>query len=249
AQTLYLMPVSLFGMSVSAAELPAMAQEAGGDDTAELRRRIDTGLARIAFFVIPSAVAFLTLGGVIAGLIYKTGSFGEQDAIHVWAVLAGSAVGLLAATQGRLYNSAFYALGDPRTPLRYAVVRVTLGTALGLGAALYGVRALGLDPRWGTAGLTAASGLAAWVEFVFLRGALIRRIGATGLPMGHYAKLWGSAGVAALAGWGLSRLPLGTGAILPALIILAGFAMVYGASTLSLGLPEARAVLRALDPR
>jgi putative peptidoglycan lipid II flippase len=249
AQTLYLMPVSLFGMSVSAAELPAMAQEAGGGDTTELRRRIDAGLARIAYFVIPSAVAFLTLGGVIAGLIYRTGSFGEGDALHVWAVLAGSAIGLLAATQGRLYNSAFYALGDPRTPLRYAIIRVTLGTALGLGAALYGVRALELDPRWGTAGLTAASGLAAWVEFVLLRGALTRRVGLTGLAMGHYAKLWASAGVAALAGWGLSHLPLGDGAILPAIIVLTGFAIVYGASTLSLGLPEARAVLRALAPK
>jgi putative peptidoglycan lipid II flippase len=249
AQTLYLMPVSLFGMSVSAAELPAMAQEAGGGDTTELRRRIDAGLARIAYFVIPSAVAFLTLGGVIAGLIYRTGSFGERDALHVWAVLAGSAIGLLAATQGRLYNSAFYALGDPRTPLRYAIIRVTLGTALGLTAALYGVRALELDPRWGTAGLTAASGLAAWVEFVLLRGALTRRVGSTGLPGTRYLVLWGAALAAGGAGWGMSFVMARSDAIIGGLMILGTFAITYGLVTLAARVPEAQQVLASVRRR
>ena len=45
--------------------------------------------------------------------------------------LAGSAVGLLASTLGRLYSSTYYALGDTRTPLNCAIVRVALTTVLG----------------------------------------------------------------------------------------------------------------------
>ena len=89
-----------------------------------LRRRLDAGLRRIAFFVVPSAVAFLALGDVIAAALLQTGRFRHDDAVYVWGILAGSAVGLLASTLGRLYSSTYYALRDTRTPLRYALVRV-----------------------------------------------------------------------------------------------------------------------------
>ena len=98
---------------------------------AQLRRRLDAGLRQIAFFIVPSAMAFLALGDVIVGVLYRTGRFNERDVIYVWAILAGSTVGLLASTLGRLYSSTYYALHDTRTPLAFAVVRVVLTTALG----------------------------------------------------------------------------------------------------------------------
>ena len=69
AQTLYMLPVSLFGMSVSAAELPVFSSALGetGEVNSYLRNRLNAGLRQIAFFVIPSAMAFLLLGDVIAG--------------------------------------------------------------------------------------------------------------------------------------------------------------------------------------
>src|SRR5919109_112629 len=171
AQTLYILPVSLFGMSVSAAELPAMSSARGNaqEMAAYLRQRLDAGLRRVAFFVIPSAIAFLALGDVIAAAIYQSGHFTHADVIYVWGILAGAAVGLLAATLGRLYASAYYALGDTRTPLYFAVVRIALGTGFGYLCAIPLPSALGIDPRWGVAGLTAASSLAGWVELALLR--------------------------------------------------------------------------------
>src|SRR6185369_1126568 len=126
AQSLYTLPVSLFGMSVSAAELPAMSKTIGATEVVAetLRRRLDAGLKRISFFIVPSAVAFLALGDVIAAVLYQTGKFTRADAIYVWTILAGAAVGLLASTLGRLYSSTYYALQDTRTPLLYAVLRV-----------------------------------------------------------------------------------------------------------------------------
>ena len=107
AQSLYTLPVSLFGMSVSAAELPAMSKTIGATEVVAetLRRRLDAGLKRISFFIVPSAVAFLALGDVIAAVLYQTGKFNHADAIYVWTILAGAAVGLLASTLGRLYSS------------------------------------------------------------------------------------------------------------------------------------------------
>src|SRR4029079_1795749 len=52
AQLLYTLPVSLFGMSVSAAVLPAMSGVAGveGAKHDAIRDRLNAGLRRIAFF-------------------------------------------------------------------------------------------------------------------------------------------------------------------------------------------------------
>lgn len=237
AQTVYLLPVSLFGMSVSAAELPAMAREGIAAPDA-LRARIDAGLRQIAFFVIPSAAAMLLLGQVIAATIYQSGSFATGDAMHVWAVLAGSAVGLLAATQGRLYNSAFYALGDPRTPLRFAVARVTLATILGTVAALYGPRAFSINPRWGTAGLTFVSGGAAWVEFVLLRRAMNARIGHTGIGLAELGRLWALALAAGGAGWGMSRLLPPLGPVTTGVLVLGTFGATYLGGAAALKVPQ-----------
>src|SRR5206468_3358182 len=195
AQLLYTLPVSLFGMSVAAAELPAlsgMSSTDGLDASAleTLRRRLDSGLRQIAFFVVPSAVAFLALGDVIAAALLQTGRFSHDDAVWVWRILAGSAVGLLASTLGRLYSSAYYALRDTRTPLRYAIVRVVLTTVLGYLFAIPLPQWLGLEPLWGSAGLTASAGMAGWVEMLLLRRTLNARIGRTGLPADYVIKLW-----------------------------------------------------------
>src|SRR5437588_3380432 len=133
AQLISLLPISLFGMSVAAAELPQMSSTLGTDEEihAGLRTRMARGLRQIAFFVIPSVIAFIAIGNAIVAALYQGGRFGAGDTLYVWYILIGSTVGLLAVTLGRLYSSAFYALRDTKTPLRYAMMRVALTGVLG----------------------------------------------------------------------------------------------------------------------
>jgi putative peptidoglycan lipid II flippase len=245
AQSLYTLPVSLFGMSVSAAELPAMSKSLGATEVVAetLRRRLDAGLQRISFFIVPSAVAFLALGDVIAAVLYQTGKFTRQDSIYVWTILAGSAVGLLASTLGRLYSSTYYALQDTKTPLVYAVVRVVLTTILGYLFSIPVPRWLGIDPRLGAAGLTISAGLAGWVEFVLLRRSLNRRIGHTGLTFSYTAKLWVGALAGVLVGWGLKLLVLGWRPIPLAIVVLGGYGVTYFAIGYLFGLTQARIII------
>jgi putative peptidoglycan lipid II flippase len=243
AQTLYTLPVSLFGMSVSAAELPEMSAALG--DHGYLNRRLNAGLRHIAFLVVPSAMAFLALGDVLTAGLFQTGRFNAADSRYVWAIVAGSAVGLLAQTMGRLYSSTYYALRDTRTPLRFAVVRVLLTTGLGYLFALPLPRWLGIDPAWGVAGLTASAGIAGWVEFLLLRASLNRRIGGTGIPAVLAARLWGAALVAAAAGWG-EKWAIGLGRPVPihAAVILGVYGLMYFAMTYALDIEESAAVVR-----
>ena len=248
AQSLYTLPVSLFGMSVSAAELPTMAKALGATEViAEtLRHRLDAGLKRIAFFIVPSSMAFVALGDVIAAVLYQTGQFKHNDAVYVWAILAGSAVGLLASTLGRLYSSTYYALHDTRTPLRYALLRVALTTALGYLCALPLPRELGIDPKWGVAGLTASAGISGWVEFVLLRRTLNKRIGRTGLSFPFVGKLWLGAAAGAAAGWAFKLLFRQLHPIPLAIVVLGAYGVIYFAITSALGLAEARKVIDRL---
>jgi len=250
AQTLYLLPVSLFGMSVSAAELPQMSGAIGDErQVAEtLRARLDAGLRQIAFFVVPSAAAFLALGDVIVGAIYRTGQFTQLDVTYVWGILAGSTVGLLASTLGRLYSSTYYALLDTRTPLRFAIVRVVLTTVLGYLCAVPLPPAIGIAPRWGVAGLTISAGIASWVEFTLLRRTLNQRIGRTGLRPDYVAKLWIAAIAAAAVGLGVRysfvhHFGYRHSPILVAVLVLMPYGLAYFAGAWILGLAEARTFL------
>jgi len=251
AQTLYTLPVSLFGMSVSAAELPVMSGALGGADEVAglLRTRMNSGLRQITFLVVPSVVGFLALGDVIVAAIYQSGRFTHADGIYVWGILAGSTVGLLASTLGRLYSSGYYALRDTRTPLRFAIVRVLLTSLLGYLAALPLPRVLGIEPRWGVAGLTISAGIASWVEFTLLQRGIRRRIGQVGVPPAFLAQVWLAALIAAAAARGVLIAIGPRGPIVLAAIVLSVYGILFfGVSTL-LKLPEGQAMLGILRRR
>jgi putative peptidoglycan lipid II flippase len=245
AQTLYTLPVSLFGMSVTAAELPAMSGTIGDSESVAniLRSRLNNGLRQIAFLVIPSVAGFLILGDVIVAGIYQSGHFGHKDVLYVWGTLVGSTVGLLASTLGRLYSSAFYALRDTRTPLRFAIIRVLLTTLLGYLAALPIPRILGIDPRWGVAGLTISAGIASWVEFTLLQKGIRARVGHVGVPIGFLVQVWLAALLAAAAGRGLTYAIGPRDHVFLAVVVLSLYGIVFFGVSLALKLPEARAMV------
>ncbi len=248
AQTISVLPISLFGMSVSAAELPAMSSTLGDDVgvAEQLRKRLDAGLQQIAFFVVPSAMALLLLGDVLSGVIYERGRFTHADSRYLWGILAGSAIGLLASTLGRLYSSTYYALRDTRTPLRFATVRVALTAGLGYLAAFYLPPLLGVDARWGVAGLTTSAGVAGWVEFSLLRHSLNRRIGRTGLHAPFVARLWIAAAAAAGAAWAVKLGVAGHHPLLVGAAVLAPYGLAYFVVAWLLGIPHATTIFTRL---
>ncbi len=243
-QTLALLPVSLFGMSISAAELPAMSRAIGsdeGDMRKLLAHRLNAGMRRMALFVIPASAGFIGLGDTIAALVYQTGLFTHQDVLYLWALLAGSGVGLLASTFGRLCSSTFYALRDTRTPLRFAIVRVILTIVLGYLFAFPLPRLLHLDPKLGLAGLTASAGIAGWIEFLLLRATLRKRVEPFSLPPGLALRLWSAALLAVAIIFPLKHFFDGH-PLIAGIILLPWYGALYLSGTLAFRVPEAWAI-------
>lgn len=249
AQILYTLPVSLFGMSVSAAELPAMSSAIGTtEEIAEiLRKKLNNGLQQIAFFVIPSAMAFLALGDVVVATIYQTGKFSVSDTRYVWTVLAAFAVGLLAATLGRLYSSTFYALHDTRTPLKFAIIRISMSILLGIIFALKVPGWLKVDDSWGTVGIALAAGISGWLELFLLRQNLTKRIGKTALGWANGAKLWSSAAFAALVALGVKFFIGSQHPIITGILVLAPYGVTYFVLTTIFGIAQTRSVLKRVE--
>lgn len=262
AQTIYMLPISVFGMSIAASELPQMSSETGSEEEVRraLRRRLDRGLRQVAFFVVPTMIAFVVIGRVIVAALYERGAFTPNTTLIVWYVLIGSAIGLLVATMGRLYSSAFYAMHDTRTPFRIAMARVAVGAALAL---LFGfplrdvfgslIRAAGLPVPEGGAmalgvvGISAASGIAGWLEFVLLRRGIHARVGRGEPKWPYFLKLLTAASCAGavalavdfhVAGRVVAGLPFPN--IVEAVLVCGAFGIVYFAVAFVLRVPEVR---------
>jgi putative peptidoglycan lipid II flippase len=130
--------------------------------------------------------------------------------------------------------------------LNYAVIRVALTTVLGYLAAIPLPRWLGLNPMWGTAGLTASAGLAGWVEMLLLRASLNRRIGPTGLASSYMAALWSAAALGAAAGWAVKLVLPTMHPALGAVAVLGTYGVVFLGVAFALRIPELRMIRRFL---
>jgi putative peptidoglycan lipid II flippase len=266
ALTLYMLPISLFGMSVAAAELPELARQRQADP-AVIRDRARAGIERISFYVVPSVVAFLLLGDVVVGALYQRGQFTATDTLWVWITLSGFAIGLLATTTSRLFSSTYFALRDTRTPARIATVRVVLTVVLGVALmlAFEGVRVQkwGLDLTvpagplgWvrvggkplGVFGLALGAGIAGWVEWWMLRSNLKGRIGSVGARAGVLVRMFAAALAGAAAAWALRWVvPVeGIDPALRAIPILGAFGVVYLGLASVFGLEETAVFTRRL---
>ncbi len=249
AQVIYFLPISLFAMSVAASDLPEMAREQ--NDPEALMRRLRTGLDRIGFYVLFSAVAFVTLGGLIVGALLERGQFNADQTVQVWWILAAYSLGLAASASARLLQNTCFAAGDAQGPARVAVVRLVLAAAVGLVLMFsfdsYAVvdghvqqlgdfRVLSAVPdadrtdravRLGAVGLALGSTVAAWVEYGILRHR-VRRMLAGRRPLRGPARrlapaVLTSAVLGGVLAWGLDPLPAPIGALLALMVV----GMVY----------------------
>jgi putative peptidoglycan lipid II flippase len=270
AQMLYVLPVSLFAMSVAAAELPVLST-IGAERLGELRTRVESGLGLITFLVAPTVVAYVVIGDLVVAALLQTGEFGRTDTVQVWMILAVHAIGLPATTGSRLLQSALYGLGKPRSAARIAIVRVAVALALGAllmfsfdrvvvgpeGLSVVGdvpaFRPLAADVRdsgavdeqkhLGAVGLALAAGAAALLEYLLLRRALRRQGLRIAMTTGRTLRTAVAAGISGIAAIAV-RFAVGdlTPVVAGAAAVVVT-AVVYLAASWRLGVPESRQVV------
>jgi len=137
ALPLYLLPVSLFGFSVAAAELAEMSRTTGGG--AGVAARLTPALRRVLVPAGYVTAAFLAASPQLVdglyGFVSRLLGRGLDDPAKILAiafVLTAFALGLPATMTARVTQNTLYSLGDVRGPARIAVVRLLVSVAVGL---------------------------------------------------------------------------------------------------------------------
>jgi putative peptidoglycan lipid II flippase len=272
ALVLFLLPIGLFGMSVAAAELPELSEvEVHDPETRrQFRLRLEDGMARIAWYVAPSATMFMIVGDVIVRAAFQHGSFRSSDTIVVWLTLAVFSMSLLASTSSRLLQNGLYALGDARTPARLGAMAVILAALIGL-AFMFPLDRLVVGPDgiegWGDifafgplpeaarnnpadiahlgiVGLALGTSISDWIEYRMLSRALAWRIGRTHLAGRWLNPIAAGCAAAAVVAVVAEALFGGLPSLVALVLVLAPAGLTYFAITRRLGVPEATIMSR-----
>lgn len=217
ASLLYLLPISLFAMSIAAAELPEMSRLA--TDPFAIRARLGRALEQVSFFMAFTTVVYVIAGRRVLGAVFSVVPGSELSAdgiVLAGLVLATYSLGLLALGASRIMQNTFYALGDAATPARVAVVRYAISAVVSVVVMLQMDRLLIYDAtiqgfenllaplrpleaairnnddlplRAGAAGLAFGATVGAWFEVVALRRRLVRRLGSDTVTSRRWRKL------------------------------------------------------------
>ena len=270
AQVLYILPISLFAMSIAAAELPEMSRNI---DSQHLGNRLNQGIKQTSFLMLLTSVIYVTIGDQIIGVIFQWGSFDRDDSIVVAATLAAYSLGIPAIGVSRIYQSALYANGDTKTPAFSATLRVIISLIIGLllmfpldrlfisnsalekvpgsivgdwGPLSQSLRSLHENPHLGAVGLAIGSAIAAWVEMLFLARETNKKVNPGTSPYSPMVKLlpavFSASMISIIARWLLSD----ANAVINCLVCIPAATLTYIAVSSKNGVQESLVLLEGL---
>ncbi|MGE5597270.1 MAG: murein biosynthesis integral membrane protein MurJ [Hyphomicrobiales bacterium] len=163
------LPLALFGMALSTAVFPRLAEHAADEDLESLQNTISRVLRVIMFLTIPAAIGLALLRIPATALLLERGEFTSGDTALTAAALGFYCIGIIPQAGIEIHSRGFYALGDTRTPVILSVSAVALNFVL---SAL-------LWQRFEHEGLAFAVSASSWLEWTLLYAWYVRRTGAS----------------------------------------------------------------------
>lgn len=175
---LVLLPLGIFGMAVSTAAFPTLAENVARGRFDRVRGTILETLRSILFMSIPSSVGLIVLGLPVIQVLLEHGAYTLNDALSTSVPLAFFALGLAGLAAVEILTRSFYALRDSVTPVIVSISQFLFKIALSL--VLIDLSVLGSTPEAkGTVGMGAlafSTSLAALLEAAALIWLLHERI-------------------------------------------------------------------------
>lgn len=130
ASRVYLLPVGVFGVSLSNVIFPSLSKAAAKKEYENMSKELIRGLNILLFLVVPSTVVCTLYSTEVIRLLFSYGKFGE-DAVSITAgALLFYSIGLYAYVGVQFLSKGFYALGDNRRPARYSIFAIGINIAL-----------------------------------------------------------------------------------------------------------------------
>jgi len=231
ADRLNQLPLGVIGIAVGVVLLPELSRalKAGNHKQAEnlQNRSLEFSLA----LTLPAAIGFMVIPEDIVRLVYERGQFDPVATKNTALALAAFATGLPAYVMIKVFQPAFFAREDMRTPFWFSVIMVATNVVL----------SLSLFPVLGHVGIAIATSVSAWVNLTLLAGTqwkrgdfrpgrvtLIRLLSILGAAMAMGALIWFSRNLISpwLDGGGFVVQLIGTGGLI-ALGVTLYFALCF----------------------
>lgn len=159
------LPLGVIGIALGTALLPRLSRLEAAGDHAEVRAVMARGVRLGMFFAIPAMAGAAVLAKPIIGGLFGYGAFASDMIGPTAQVLMAYALGIPAFVLAKIFQPAFYAANDPKTPLKIAML--TVGFNL--------VASLILMQVLGVAGLALATSLASWLSVTIMMVLLTKR--------------------------------------------------------------------------
>jgi putative peptidoglycan lipid II flippase len=167
ANRLVQLPLALFATASSQASLPALSERAAMKDLETFRTTVTAILLLVTRESLPAAVGLFILANPIIQVCFQRGAFEASSTLITASALRWLTVGLVAYAASKVLTSAFYALKDTRTPVRFATEALVVN----------GVLAVALLPFLQVAGLALATALSSLLNAWRLLRRLEQRLG------------------------------------------------------------------------
>lgn len=168
ADRLYQLPLGLVGVAIGVALLPRLSRAVNTGDGDDAQTAMDQAITLAMALTIPAAAALVAMPGFLSDALYTRGEFTSFDASQTASALFFYGLGTPAFVLQQLYSRAFFARGDTKSPMRYALISVAMN--IGLGVVLFNLI--------GVKGIAAATAVASWINVGQMAWGLSRK--------GHY---------------------------------------------------------------
>lgn len=172
AWTIATLPMALFGMALSTAAFPRLAEQVADEDLAGLHQTVSRVLRAIMFLTIPAALGLAILREPATVVLLQGGHFSAASSAVTAAALGFYCLGIVPQAGIEIHSRGFYAAGDTRTPVTLAVLAVAFN---------FVVSAVAWS-RFGVNGLALSVSLSSWLEWSLLYAFYIRRFRASFAP-------------------------------------------------------------------
>lgn len=125
-------PTGVLGVALGTILLPSLARSHAGGDQATYSRLLDWGLRLCLLLCLPATAALAVLAKPLVLTLFQSGKFGIHDALMTEQALMGYSVGLIGLILVKILAPGFYARQDIKTPVRIAVITLTVTLAMNL---------------------------------------------------------------------------------------------------------------------
>ncbi len=156
------LPLGVIGIAIGVVLLPELSRALNANNMDEANHLQNRSLEFALGLTLPAAVGFMVMPHALVNILYERGEFDAETTRLTAQALAAFAAGLPAYVLIKVFQPAYFAREDMKTPLWFSIAAVIANIGL----------SLSLFPLYGHVAIALATAVSAWVNFVLLAGGL-----------------------------------------------------------------------------